>query len=107
MEKKHVVKSRYFSWKKTIVFFNEIGFETQFGRLPIELLRIIFKYKIIHEFIEKKRLRREQSEKRSGYLKCTLYIKNHIGGGYYAQWNEYTKSWDLMSKEYIKRGLGK
>jgi alpha-glucosidase (family GH31 glycosyl hydrolase) len=59
-----VVKARKYSWRKAVIFFNkEVGPGTQFDRLPLETLKLIFKHKVIAEQEDKKVKKKSLKEK--------------------------------------------
>jgi hypothetical protein len=60
-----MVKARKYSWRKTSLFFSRtLGSGTQFDRLPLEILKKIFKYKVIADDKLKKEKRKLFRERR-------------------------------------------
>ena len=71
-----MVRARRYSWRKTATFFKIIGRGTLFDRLPLETLKIIFKYKIFAEVEMEKEERKIEREKlqEEQFLQC-LYLR--------------------------------
>ena len=60
------LRSRNYSWRKTMLFFEEIGPDTLFDKLPLEIKRHVFKYITLYNHTLKRSAKRQnkKNEKR-------------------------------------------
>jgi hypothetical protein len=58
------MKAKHYSWRKTNLFFQKVGTGTRFDALPLEVLKIIFKHKIIGEQLKEKEDRKIRVQQR-------------------------------------------
>jgi hypothetical protein len=60
-----MVRKRKFTWRKMLIFFQkEIGCGTRFDLLPLEVLKIIFNYKVVGDQKCRKKQRKEKRTQR-------------------------------------------
>lgn len=76
------MKSRKYSFRKTHLFFQQVGKNTRFDLLPLEILRLIFKEKLQFEVALKKIIRKEIQKEIQKKKKKRCFLRQLEGLSY-------------------------
>lgn len=104
-----MVKAKKYSWRKTATFFDKtIGKGTQFDRLPLETLKLIFQYKIIAEDkLQKEQRKIQVNQQRLKQIKEKEEEQERLRKLYEERRREYKKRIRDEENEKLKKRFGK